>query len=216
MPTDRPPKIPGSAPGRTTDSRIRPRPPPIVRTASSQTGDNAATAWRVDTRTGKNAAVHVMNTIPCSFEGKRRIATGTSAIAGIGRSTSSTGPSTSAATRERAIAVPTATPSTAASAKPDTIRLRLETRSCQYGPVDARSASFAATSPTVGNCPNRSQSSTSSEVSSCHATRAAPSEARRSSRRPGVMRRCLRLRRSSRSAPRIPGAGRRTTWRPPG
>lgn len=140
MPTDSPPRMPGSAPGSTTDHRIRHRPPPIVRTASSHTGVSARTACRVETMTGKNAAVQVMKTMPCSLLGKSRIATGTSAIAGTGRSTSRTGPSRSAASRERAMAVPTVTPRTAASAKPVTILVRLSVRSCQYASPVIRSA----------------------------------------------------------------------------
>ncbi len=207
--------MPGRAPGNTTEKRIRARPPPMVRTASSHTGLSAPTACRVETNTGKKAAVQVMNTIPCSLEGNSRIATGTSAIAGTGRSTSSNGPSTSAAIRDRAIAVPTATPRTAASAKPVTIRRRLDARSCQKGPVPARSANAPATSPTVGNCSKRSHTFTSSEVSPCHTSRAAPSEAARSSQRPPVMTPGPRPRRSSRCAPRIPGAPLRTPSRPP-
>ncbi|GAA3398803.1 hypothetical protein GCM10017752_64060 [Streptomyces roseoviridis] len=131
MPTDRPPKIPGRAPGSTTENSTRARPAPMVSTASSQTGVSARTACRVDTTTGKKAAVKVMNTMPCSLVGSSRMATGTSAMAGTGRTTSTSGPSRSAAHRDRATAVPTATPITAASAKPTRIRRRLWPRSCQ-------------------------------------------------------------------------------------
>ncbi len=216
MPTDRPPKTPGRAPGRTTENSTRPRPPPIVRTASSHTGLSARTACRVETTTGKKAAAKVMKTIPCSLEGNSRIATGTSAMAGTGRSTSSSGPSRSSAIRDRATAVPTATPEAAASAKPDTIRRRLEPRSCQYAASRARCPKVDATSPTVGNCSKRSHRFTSSEVSACHSSRAAPSEAARSAHRPAVMTPGPRPRRSPRSAPPTPGARRRTPSRPPG
>ena len=64
--------MPGSAPGRTTLRRTRRRPPPMVRTASSQTVGSARTACRVLTRTGKKAAVKVMKTMPCSFGGEEQ------------------------------------------------------------------------------------------------------------------------------------------------
>ncbi len=131
MPTDRPPKMPGRAPGRITEPKIHRRPPPMVRVASSHTGLSARTACRVETRTGKKAAVQVMKTIPCSLEGNSRIATGTRAMAGTGRTTSRTGPSTSSASRERATSTPVATPRTAASRKPATMRVRLSVRSVQ-------------------------------------------------------------------------------------
>lgn len=153
--------MPGSAPGRTTEPRIRHRPPPIVRTASSHTGVSARTACRVETMTGKNAAVQVMKTMPCSLLGKSRIATGTRAIAGTGRTTSRTGPSRSETSRERAIAVPAVMPRTAARAKPVTIRVRLSVRSCQYASPPSRSPNARATSVTVGNCSKRSHRVTS-------------------------------------------------------
>ncbi len=187
MPTDSPPRMPGSAPGSTTEPSTRPRPPPIVRTASSQTGVRARTACRVETITGKNAAVKVMKTIPCSLLGKSRIATGTSAIAGMGRRTSRTGPSRSAASRERATAVPTATPATAASTKPVTMRVRLSVRSCQYVPLPIRSPKARATSVTVGNCSKRSHRLTSYAVSSCHRPSAPARDRARTTCRDGLM-----------------------------
>lgn len=184
MPTDRPPKIPGRAPGSTTENSTRARPPPRVSTASSHTGSRARTACRVDTSTGKRAAAQVMKTMPCSLVGSSRIATGTRAMAGIGRTTSTSGPRMSAVHRDRATAVPAATPRTAARRNPTAIRRRLCPRSCQYASVPIRSARAEATSTTVGNCSNRSHRSTSRDVSTCQSPRAASGEAIRTRRRP--------------------------------
>jgi hypothetical protein len=129
MPTDRPENTPGSAPGSTTLHSTRRRLPPIVSTASSHTTGSAPTACRVETRIGKNAARNVMNTMPCSLLGNSRIAIGTIAMAGIGRSTSSGGDTRSPVSADRPTATPIATPASAASAKPIRIRARLSPRS---------------------------------------------------------------------------------------
>ena len=92
MPTDSPPKRPGRMPGNTTRRSTSQRLPPSVRTESSQIVGSARTACRVDTMIGKYAARKVMNTMPASSVGNSRIATGTIAIAGIGRASSVSGP----------------------------------------------------------------------------------------------------------------------------
>ena len=84
---------------------------------------SARTACRVATEIGKNAATKVMNTMPASSVGSTRIATGTRAMAGMGRSTSVRVPTVLVAIRERPNRIPTGTPTPTASAKPAPIRI---------------------------------------------------------------------------------------------
>lgn len=123
-----------------------------------------------------------MNTMPASSVGNSRMATGTMAIAGMGRASSTSGPNTSANNRERPSSTPVATPTTAASPNPVRIRISDCARSSQYSPVPSRRCSALTISVTVGSVSNRSNSRTLSAVSNCHTPIAAATDASRSSR----------------------------------
>ena len=124
-----------------------------------------------------------MNTIPASSVGNSRIATGTIAMAGIGRANSVSGPNTSENAADRPSRMPVTTPTSAASPKPVRILISDCPRSSQYSSVPRRFTKDVAISVTVGNVSNRNQARTWLAVSSCHSAIAAITDATRTSRR---------------------------------
>ncbi len=81
-----------------------------------------------------------MKTMLCSLVGHSMIAIGTQAMAGIGRSTSETGKTTSRISLKRPITRPSGTATSAASEKPKRMRRQLSSDVHQeFGVVDALS-----------------------------------------------------------------------------
>ncbi|SHV54242.1 Uncharacterised protein [Mycobacteroides abscessus subsp. abscessus] len=176
IPTDSPPKTPGRLPGSTTRNSTSQRLPPRVRTDSSHSVGKARTACRVLTMIGKYAARKVMKTIPASSLGNNRMATGTIAIAGMGRASSVNGPKMLANSGERPSQIPVMTPKTAARPKPVRIRMVDWPRSSQYCSVPMRLVSAATISVTVGRVSNLNPKRTLLAVRSCQSNTAAATD----------------------------------------
>ena len=81
----------GSEPGRITFRNSRNSLAPRHRAARINTPSSECTPWMVLSRIGKKAPMKVMKTMLASLFGHSMIDIGTQAIAGIGRSTSTTG-----------------------------------------------------------------------------------------------------------------------------
>jgi hypothetical protein len=185
MPIDRPVTMFGAAAGRITSEKMVQRPAPRLRADATRRGSAPSTPWIVFSRIGNSAPMNVMNTIDSSDDGNIRIASGIQATAGIGRSISSGGSSTSSSRRERPMTRPSPMPATPAAAKPANTRHTLAFR-CSASLGDSTSV-VAASSTSFGDGTFWNETRPRSRwcvAAHCQAATQATSDSARSSRRP--------------------------------
>src|SRR6266478_527102 len=151
MATAKPVSTDGNAAGSSMRRKMARRAEPRERAASTYRGSTLSIPASTLMSMGKKAPMKVRKIMVPSLLGQNRMARGSQASGGMGRSSSSTGKIVCLSFRYVPIVRPRSRPRTAAIAKPAKTRCELPTQLSQYAGAKTSRGSPAATSPGPGS-----------------------------------------------------------------